>query len=43
MGRIDNWKKDGLVGALHGLGLDGMSKMHAMEFCLNLCFICFGR
>jgi len=36
-GRIDNWKKDGLVGALHGFGLDGMSKMHAMEFCLNLC------
>lgn len=37
-GRIDNWEKDGLVGALHGFGLDGMSKMHAMAFCFESLF-----
>jgi hypothetical protein len=42
-GRIDNWKKDGLVGALHGFGLDGMSKMHAMEFLFESLFYMFGR
>jgi len=38
-GRIDNWKNGGLVGALHGFGLDGISKMHAMEFYFESFFL----
>jgi hypothetical protein len=42
-GRIDSWKKDGLVGALHGIGYGWNIKKAYNGVLLESLFYIFGR